>query len=418
MPSLLAHDGTAMKTRLEDLAVFGGPAAFSEHLHVGRPNIGDRKRLLDRIDGLLNRRWLTNRGPLVREFEAEIARVVGVKHCIATCSGTLALEIAARAAGLSGEVIVPSFTFVATPHALQWQQITPVFCDIDPRTHNIDPGAVETLITPQTTGIVGVHLWGRACNVEALTAIAARHDLRLLFDAAHAFGCSHQGTMIGNFGDAEVFSFHSTKWLNSFEGGAVVTNDDALAATVRLMGHFGFQGVDDVVSIGTNAKMTEVAAAMGLASLESADAFRAANRRTYLQYQEQLQDIPGVSVMRYGGTDQYNFQYIVLEIDEKFARLTRDQLHRLLQAERSLVRRYFYPGCHRMEPYRTLFPDAGRRLPHTEALADRILLLPNAAGVGEDDVTVLCAIIRWAVQRGDAIKEKLAAAQDEVHPAP
>jgi dTDP-4-amino-4,6-dideoxygalactose transaminase len=185
----------------------------------------------------------------------------------------LALEIAVRAAGLSGEVIVPSFTFIATAHALQWQHITPVFCDIDPRTHNIDPVAVEALITPRTTGIVGVHIWGRGCDVTKLTDVARRHKLRLLFDAAHAFGCSYEGTAIGNFGDAEVFSFHSTKWLNSFEGGAVVTNDDDLAGKVRLMGQFGFADYDRVDSIGTNAKMSEVAAAMALTSIESADVF-------------------------------------------------------------------------------------------------------------------------------------------------
>ena len=226
---------STIKVRLEDLAIFGGVPAFSRQLHVGRPNIGDRQRFLERVNQLLDRYWLTNHGPFAKEFEREIARRVGAKHCIATCSGMLALEIAVRAADLGGEVIVPSFTFVATAHALMWQQVTPVFCDIDPRTHNIDPTKVEELITPRTTGIVGVHLWGRSCNVDALTEVARKHKLRLLFDAAHAFGCSHHGKMIGNFGDAEVFSFHSTKWLNSVEGGAVVTNDDELAAKVRLM---------------------------------------------------------------------------------------------------------------------------------------------------------------------------------------
>ncbi len=207
------------KSRITDLAKYGGSPAFREKLHVGRPNIGDRNALMNRINDLLDRRWLTNNGPFVHEFENKIAQLTQTKHCVVMCNATIALEIAIRALELRGEVIMPSFTFVATAHALQWQEITPVFCDIDPLTHTIDPQKVEELITPRTTGIIGVHLWGRACRVEALSEIAKRRNLRLLFDAAHAFACSHMGTMIGNFGDAEIFSFHATKFFNSFEGG-------------------------------------------------------------------------------------------------------------------------------------------------------------------------------------------------------
>ena len=233
-----------MKSSLEDLAIFGGEAAFSEKLHVGRPNIGNRKRLLERINDMLDRNWLTNIGPFVEEFEQRIADLVGVRHCIAMCNGTVALEIAIRALGLNGEVILPAFTFAATAHALQWQEITPVFCDIDPMTHNIDPLKIERMITPRTSGVIGVHIWGRPCGVEALSEISRRRNLRLLLDASHAFGCSHRGQMIGGFGDAEVFSFHATKIVNAFEGGAVVTNDDELAAKIRLMRNFGFTYYD------------------------------------------------------------------------------------------------------------------------------------------------------------------------------
>src|SRR5436189_3835480 len=187
-----------------------------------------------RIEDLLDRRWLSNNGPYVQEFEERLADFIGVKHCVAMCNATVALEIVIRALGLEGEVIVPSFTFIATAHALQWQEITPVFCDIDPRTHNLDVAKVEEALTPRTSGIIGVHLWGRACNVEALTEIAERRGLKLIFDAAHALGCSHGGVMIGGFGDAEVFSFHATKFFNTFEGGTVVTDDDGLATRIRL----------------------------------------------------------------------------------------------------------------------------------------------------------------------------------------
>lgn len=213
------------KLRLEDLAVFGGAPAFRDQLYVGRPNIGDRAELSRRIDEMLDRRWLTNNGPHVQEFERRIAATIGVEHCVATCNATIALEILIRALGLGGEVIVPSMTFIATAHALHWQHVMPVFCDIDPLTHNLDVRQVEAAITERTTGIIGVHLWGRACDVGALADVAGRHELKLIFDAAHAFACSHKGEMIGGFGDAEVLSFHATKFLNSFEGGAIVTNN-------------------------------------------------------------------------------------------------------------------------------------------------------------------------------------------------
>lgn len=267
------------RQQINDLAIFGAEPAFSEPLHVGRPNIGDRDRLLQRFNDMLDRRWLTNNGPFVQEFEKRIAEMIGVKHCIAICNATVGLEIAIRALGFEGEVIVPSFTFIATAHALQWQEITPVFCDIDPATHNIDPAKVERMITPKTSGILGVHVWGRACDTEALDKIARKHNLKLLFDAAHAFGCSHQGRMIGNFGGAEVFSFHATKFLNSFEGGAIVTNDDDLAQKIRWMTNFGFSGYDRVDYLEINGKMTEVCAAMGLTSLEDIDNIIAANHR-------------------------------------------------------------------------------------------------------------------------------------------
>ena len=252
-----------MKQAVEQLALFGGRPAFDEPLHVGRPNIGNREQLLARFNDMLDRRWLSNNGRYVQEFEQRIATLLGVRHCIAMCNATVALEIAIRALGLHGEVIVPSYTFIATAHALQWQQITPVFCDVDAHTHNIDPARVEALITPRTTGIVGVHVWGNTCDLLALEEIARRHKLRLLYDAAHAFACSWGGRMIGNFGDAEVFSFHATKFLNTFEGGAVVTNDDQLAHIIRLMKNFGFVNYDQVEYIGTNGKMSEIAAAMG-----------------------------------------------------------------------------------------------------------------------------------------------------------
>src|SRR5438034_7774890 len=329
-----------LKSGILDLAIFGGKRAFDAPLHVGRPNIGDRRALLKRINDLLDRNWLTNDGPLLREFEQRVCGLIGVKHCIAVCNATVGLEIAIKATGLAGEVIVPSFTFIATAHALQWQQITPVFCDINPATHNLDPARVKDLITKRTTGIIGVHLWGRPCDVEALADIARRHKLKLLLDAAHAFACSHNGQMIGSFGNAELFSFHATKFLNTFEGGAVVTNDDELARKIRLMRNFGFAGYDIVSSLGTNGKMSEVSAAMGLTSLESLEKFVAVNYRNYREYRQQLADVPGMSLLAFDEDEKCNYQYVVLAIDEHAMGITRDQLDDILWAENILSRRY------------------------------------------------------------------------------
>ena len=386
-------------TSFQDLAIMGAPPAFAQPLHVGRPNVGNRERLLQRINDMLDRRWFSNNGPFVQEFEKKVEELLGVKHCIAMCNGTVALEIAIRALDLKGEVIVPSFTFIATAHALQWQEITPVFADIDPMTHNLDPVSVEKMITPRTTGIIGVHLWGRPCDTSGLQAIADKHRLKLMFDASHAFACSNKGRMIGNFGECEVFSFHATKFFNTFEGGAVVTNNDALAEKMRLMKNFGFAGLDNVVYIGTNGKMTEVCAAMGLTGLESLDDFVQTNRRNYLEYQKELAEIPGLKLIDYNDQERCNYQYIIMEVDEKVFGLSRDKLILLLHAEHILARRYFFPGCHKMQPYKGLFPHAGMLLPHTEGLNQRVVALPTGTAVTQEMIAQIAGILR-VVQEG------------------
>jgi len=396
------------KAKSTDLALLGGEPAFSAGLHVGRPNVGDWSRFTARVNDLWQRRWFTNNGPYVREFEQRLIELLGVKHCIPVCNATVAMELVIRALGLRGEVILPSFTFVATAHALQWQEVTPVFCDIDRATHNLDPDRVEQMITPRTTGIIGVHIWGRPCDVEALCALAMRRNLKLFFDAAHAFGCSYRGRMVGNFGEAEVFSFHGTKFFNTFEGGAIATNSDELAAKIRLMKNFGFSGYDNVIYIGTNGKMTEIAAAMGLTGLESLDDFVATNRKNYHAYQEGLKDVPGVSLAPYDEAERCNFQYIILEIDEA-AGLGRDQLVAALHAENVLARRYFFPGCHRMEPYRSFFPHAGLLLPETERLASRVVSLPNGTSVGPAEIQTICDLIGFVLAHGAEIRRELLA---------
>ena len=397
-----------LKERVEDLALFGGPPAFPSQKHVGSPNIGDRRRLLQRMEDILDRRWLTNGGPYVQEFETRVAGLLGVKHCVAMCNATVGLEIAIRALGMTGEVILPSFTFVATAHALQWQRIRPVFCDVDPLTHLIDPAKIEALITPETTGILGVHLWGRPCDTQAIEAIARRRGLKVLYDAAHAFGCGRGARKVGGFGDAEAFSFHATKFVNTFEGGAITTNDDDLAARLRLMKNFGFVGYDDVGYIGTNGKMTEIAAAMGLTSLESLSQFVAVNRRNHRLYRESLAGLPGIRLLDFDDVADHNFQYVVLEVDGGKAALHRDELAQVLWSENIVARRYFFPGCHLMEPYRSLDPGAAERLPATTEVAARVLSLPTNTGVDPHDIEVIGRVVRMALSQGERIRRRLA----------
>lgn len=376
-----------------DLAINGAPPAFDESLHVGRPNIGNHEAFLRNVERILDNQWLTNNGPLVQEFEQRIAQRLGVAHCVAMCNGTIALEIAIRVLGMTGEVIVPSWTFVATAHALHWQGITPVFADIDPVTQNIDPDAVRRMITPRTTGIIGVHLWGRAAPVDQLQAIADEHGLKLMFDAAHAFGSTYKGQWIGRFGACEVLSFHATKAFNTMEGGAVVTNDDDLAEAMRLMRNFGFKGYDNVVHPGTNGKMIEVCAAMGLTNLDGFDDIVAANRRNHAAYKQALAGVPGISVLDYDPTERNSHHYVVIEVDEGCAS-TRDEILAALHAENILARKYFWPGCHRMQPYRDLFPHAGLMLPKTIFVADRVLVLPGGANMSTVQIQTVGDVIR------------------------
>jgi dTDP-4-amino-4,6-dideoxygalactose transaminase len=365
-------------------------------LHVGLPNIPGEKVFFRHVERMIAARRLTNDGPLVRQLEERLACFLGTKHAVAVCNATLGLQIAAKALRLTGEVIMPSFTFVATAHALEWIGLKPVFADIDPATHNIDPRRIAEAITDRTSAIVGVHLWGTPCDVTRIEAVAKDRGLSVMYDASHAFASSLGGRKLGGFGSCEVFSLHATKFVHTFEGGVVTTNDDALAEKMRLMRNFGFQDYDKVVSSGINAKMTEIAAAMGLCCLDQIDEFTNVNRRNYLSYAECLNGVPGISVVSYKEPDQGNYQYVVIEVDEDVCSRSRDEIVDALHAEKVIARRYFWPGCHRMEPYRTLQPDAWTRLPETERIASRVIVLPSGQAVDNETVRCVCGIIREA----------------------
>jgi dTDP-4-amino-4,6-dideoxygalactose transaminase len=308
---------------------------------------------------------------------------------------------------MTGEVIVPSFTFAATVQALRWLNVTPVFCDADPKTHNIAPESIERLITPRTTGIIGVHLWGQPCDIDALSRIAGKYGVSLLFDSAHAFGSSYNGRPIGGFGTAEVFSFHATKFVNAAEGGAITTDNDELAQKFRATRDFGFDADDRIVGVGTNGKMSELCAAMGLTYLESFDDLIAANHATYEQYRSELANIPGISLLTLDSPDNRNYQYIVTTVDEAATGISRDELLKVLQAENILAKRYFYPGCHRMISPPSETATASPDLPVTEELLRTVLVLPGGASISSDAIRGACAILRLAVENGTQITNAL-----------
>ncbi|MCB1092541.1 MAG: aminotransferase class I/II-fold pyridoxal phosphate-dependent enzyme [Verrucomicrobiae bacterium] len=373
------------------------PGESAGILVVGRPNIGCRIYFNELVDGIFARRWFSNNGQLVKELEQRLCDYLGVKHCIPVCNATIGLQVVCHALGLKGEVLVPAFTFVATPHSVHWEGLEPVFVDIDPTTHLMDPEKAEALITPRTSAILGVHAWGRACEPERLQDLADRHGLELYFDAAHAFGCKHNRLMIGNFGRCEVFSFHATKFFNTFEGGAIATNDDELAARMRLMINFGFTGLDSVVHLGTNGKMSEIHAAMGLSCFEALDDIVATNRGHFNRYRARLSDLPGVSFRDYDDVQKTNYQYVTIEIDGETSGVTRDDVMHALHSRQIMVRRYFYPGCHRMEPYASLYPRLASQLPITDSVCERVLVLPTGTGISTEDVDRVCDAIEAAL---------------------
>jgi dTDP-4-amino-4,6-dideoxyglucose len=389
-----------MKRKVEDLALLGGEREFAHPVVVGRPVAGDTPRFVARLQGALERQWLTNGGPLVREFERRIAERVQAPHCVVTSNATTALQLLARAAGLRGEVIVPSLTFVATPHALEWLGLRPVFCDVDPHTGNADPASVAAAVTPRTSAILAVHLWGRPCAVDELELLAARHRLTLIFDAAQAFGATYRGRPVGNFGSAEVFSFHATKVVHAFEGGCVVTNDATLAERLRTMRNFGMNAEREVVGPGTNAKMSEPAAAMGLTTLDAYDATAARNRINSARYARRLAGVPKVRLLSFDERQRHSHHYVIALVEPVAGALNRDLLADVLAAENVVTQKYFSPGCHRMPPYRDRVTVD---LPHTDALAERVLALPTGPSVSADDIDRICHLVRFATEHASAV---------------
>jgi dTDP-4-amino-4,6-dideoxygalactose transaminase len=300
--------------------------------------------------------------------------------------------------------VMPAFTFIATAHAFAWVGLEPVFCDISPETHSPTAADLDAAIGPACSALVAVHTWGTPCDVEAVEALARQRGLPLILDAAHAFACTYGSRPVGSAGIAEVFSFHATKFINSFEGGAITTNDSRLAERLRRLRDFGFAGVDNVISIGTNAKMSELHAAAGLTCLEALPAILDANRRCYQRYRDRLAGIPSLRMLDTEPRGQSNYQYVVVDVDPS-AGVARDALVTALHAEKAYVRRYFYPGCHRSAPYaaRSVQP----HLPITDRVCSRVMVLP-AGPLSETDIDTVVDTLALIFSRPDEFRERLA----------
>ena len=393
------------KKQLSDLACFGGRPLFNEKLYVGRPNLCSRKKLHAALDQIFDNRWLTNDGPFLRRFEERLQEYLGVQHCIAVCNATIGLQMVYRALRSSDirrkKALMPSFTFVATAHAWEWEGGTPIFCDIDPERHLLSPADVETKLDETASLLVGVHIWGQPCQIDALETISKSRGIPLVFDSAHAFAGSWKNRRIGSFGTAEVFSFHATKFFNTFEGGAITTNDSSLAAELRHMRNFGFSGYDHVSGLGTNGKMPEISAAMGLCLLDELDTLLEANVLNFKAYRNAFRSCPGFSLLEPEDLGTSNCQYIVGVMDKNLPPTLRDRLVNILWAENILVRRYFYPGCHRSEPYASRKPIP--HLPVTDDLCQRVIIFPNGTAIQPNQIQSVGECVQFLLGHADEI---------------
>ena len=398
----------AMSLASQHFALLGATPLFDKVVPVGQLYFPSWARYEAAMRGIFNRQYYTNNGPLLAELESKLQGFFGVKHAICVLNATFGLMMVADAMELTGKVILPSFTFIASAQSLSWAGIEPVFCDIDPITHHVTSKKIEALIDDGVSGIMGVNLWGGGCDVHALQTCAEVHGLRLYFDSAHAFGCEVNGQKIAGFGNAEVFSFHATKILSATEGGCICTNDDDLADRLRaIRPSYGNVRTVEVHRV-INARMSEAQAAIALMSLEDFPKNRQHNEDMFCLYRQMLAPIPGIRLVEPAGVSFSNYQYVVCEVDEAVFGLSRDSIIAVLKAENVNARRYFYPGVHRSIEYRANPSGAAGKLPTTENLCEICFQLPIGAPVDADIVGRICEILALAHLHAPKLQAKLA----------
>jgi dTDP-4-amino-4,6-dideoxygalactose transaminase len=373
----------------------GSSRPFVDPVYVTRPLLPDLSAFTERLKDIWDSRWLTNNGEQHKLLEDRLRSFLRVPSLSLFNNGTIALIVACQSQRLSGEVITTPFTFPATPHVLSWNNLRPVFCDIDPVTMNIDPRRIESMITAQTTGILAVHVFGTPCEVGAIQEIADRYRLRVVYDAAHAFGVEIDGQGIGTFGDVSMFSFHATKLFHTAEGGALTFRDPDLKPHIDLLKNFGIKNEEMVMMPGINGKMNELQAALGLVLLECVEDERAKRKSVLETYRACLQDVDGLSLVVVdppGLTPSY--QYFVLRINEEDFGCSRDQVYREFKQYNVMTRKYFYPLCSEYDCYRHLPSSNPSGLPEAHRVAREVLAMPFYGGLTADDVERICTILK------------------------
>jgi dTDP-4-amino-4,6-dideoxygalactose transaminase len=368
-------------------------------IYVTRPFLPPLGDFIKQLEQIWDSRWLTNSGPFHQQLENRLSEFLGVSHVSLFTNGTLALTTALQALRITGEVITTPYSFVATTHALHWNGIQPVFADIDPSSLNLNPEKVEAAITPRTTAILAVHVYGNPCEMEKFERIANIYGLNVIYDAAHAFGVSKDGVSILKFGDLSILSFHATKIFTTFEGGAIVAPDAKTKERIDYLKNFGFADETIVVGPGINAKMTEIQAALGLLQLSYVEEVIAARKRLADRYEERLASIAGLRLFRTPASVRRNYSYYPVFVEKGFP-VSRDDLYLKLREKGIFARRYFYPLISEFPIYRSLPSATKTNLPVAYKIAREVLCLPIYHGLSDEDQDRVIAVIEQSGRRG------------------
>ena len=361
---------------------------------VTKPYLPPLEEFVPYLQEIWDNKWLTNNGPMHQQLEKELAGYLGVKYISLFSNGTLALISALQALNISGEVITTPFSFVATTHSLWWNKIEPVFIDIEDGYMNLDPEKIEAAITERTTAIMAVHVYGNPCRAERIGEIADRHGLKVIYDAAHAFGVKKEGASVLNYGDLSVLSFHATKVYSTVEGGAIVCHSEEMKHHIDNLKNFGFRGETVVEEPGINAKLNELQAAYGLLQLKYVDGFIDKRKEITGAYRQLLRDVPGISFLEDMEGVEHNYSYFPILVDEKRYGMSRDALYEKLKEHDVFSRRYFYPLISDFEPYRALPSADPDNIPVAVGKAQQVLCLPIYVELSTEEVGLIANIIK------------------------
>lgn len=367
---------------------------FNKPIYVTQPFLPTLEELVDYLKEIWESKWLTNDGKFHQEFEKELCKYLGVKYISLFANGTLALITALQTLRITGEVITTPFSFVATTHSLWWNGIKPVFADIEPSTLNLDPDKIETAITPQTTAILPVHVYGNPCNVDKIQKIADTYGLKIIYDAAHTFGVRINGNSVLNYGDLSVLSFHATKVFNTFEGGAIACHDEKVKMRIDFLKNFGFADEVTVVAPGINAKMNEIQSAFGLVQMKHVDQLIEKRKQIAFLYRNELESLEGISFYNDMPGVKHNYPYFPILIDQSYYGRTRDELYESLKLDNIFTRRYFYPLISQFPTYKGLPSAKAENLPVAEKIAKQVLCIPIYPALELSDANLICDKIK------------------------